>query len=221
MPRFQADEIRALEVSILRHLGASQEHAELVVDMLIEASLVGHDSHGVHYITRYADRIKRGIIDKKAIPEITKETVGTAIVDGHWGFGQVTAKRAMEVAIEKAGRVGVGAVGCIHCNHIGRLGAYTSMAAEKGMVGLMVVNVVHPTVQPFGGASRVLGSNPISVAAPAGNSNPFLLDFATSAVAEGKIGWAAMKDEKIPMGWIVDHEGHDTNDPLDFSLPNG
>jgi uncharacterized oxidoreductase len=221
MRRFQASEIRELEVNILRRLGATPEHAELVVDMLVEASLVGHDSHGVHYITRYADRIKRGIIDTKAVPEVTKETEGTAIIDGHWSFGQITAKRVMEVAIAKAGKMGVGAVGALHCNHIGRLGAYTMMAAEKGMVGMLTLNVVHPTVQPFGGASRVLGSNPISVAAPTGDLHPFLLDFATSAVAEGKVGWAAMKGEKIPVGWIVDRDGCDTDNPLDFSLPDG
>ena len=222
MPRISAEEIRELEVKILRNLGASQEYAELVVDMLVEASLVGHDSHGVHYITRYAERIKKGIIDPKAVPEVTKETASTAVVDGHWGFGQVTAKKTMEVAIEKAEKSSVSAVGAIHCNHMGRLGAYTSLAAEKNMVGLLAVNVVHPTVQAFGGTTRFFGSNPISVAAPTNQPNPFLLDFATSAVAEGKVGWAAMTGQKkIPQGWIVDEDGHDTEDPLDFSLPNG
>jgi uncharacterized oxidoreductase len=89
------------------------------------------------------------------------------------------------------------------------------------MIGLLMVNVVHPTVQPYGGASRVLGSNPISIAAPTEASMPLLVDFATSAVAEGKVGLAAMNGKKIPLGWIVDSDGRDTDDPLDFSLPNG
>jgi len=89
------------------------------------------------------------------------------------------------------------------------------------MVGFLMVNVVHPVVQPFGGASRVFGTNPISVAVPAGEQKPFLLDFATSSVAEGKVGLAAMNKENIPLGWIVDSDGHETNDPLDFCLENG
>ena len=209
-------------MKILTHLGAPAEYAELVVDMLVEASLVGHDSHGVHYITRYAERIRKGIIVPKAVPEVTKETASTAIIDGHWTFGQVTAKKAVEVAIEKARKTSVSAVGATHCNHIGRLGAYTTMAAEKDMIALLMVNVVHPTVQPYGGASRVLGSNPISVAAPTGEPTPFLVDFATSAVAEGKVGWAAMNGEKkIPLRWIVDNYGHYTDNPLEFSMANG
>jgi uncharacterized oxidoreductase len=221
MPRFAASELRELGVKILECLGSPREYAELVVGMLIEANLVGHDSHGIQYITRYADRIKNGIIDPKAKAEVTHETASTAIVDGHWTFGQVTAKKAMELAIEKARRASISAVGAIHCNHIGRLGAYTMMAAENNMVGMLMVNVVHPVVQPYGGASRVFGTNPFSVAVPAGQLKPFLLDFATSAVAEGKVGLAALRGEKIPLGWVVDNEGHDTDNPLDFSLLNG
>jgi uncharacterized oxidoreductase len=222
MPKISASEIRKLEVKILTRLGAPTEYAELVADMLVEASLVGHDSHGAHYITRYAERIKKGIINPKAVPEVTKETASTAIIDGHWGFGQVTAKKAVELAIGKARKTSVSAVGATHCNHIGRLGAYTTMVAENDMIGFLMANVVHPTVQPYGGASRVLGSNPISVAAPTSETNPFLLDFATSAVAEGKVGWVAMNGEKkIPLGWIVDNDGHDTDNPLEFSMPNG
>jgi uncharacterized oxidoreductase len=221
VPRFSATELRKLGVNILKGLGAPTDYAELVVDTLIEANLVGHDSHGIQYITRYAERIKRGVIDPRAKPEVTKETASTAIVDGHWTFGQVTAKRTMELAIEKARKASISAVGAVHCNHIGRLGGYTMIAAEKGMIGMLMANVVHPVVQAYGGASRVFGTNPISVAVPAGEMKPFLLDFATSAAAEGKVGLAALRREKIPLGWVVDNEGHDTDDPLDFSLPNG
>jgi uncharacterized oxidoreductase len=221
MPRIPVNELRKTGVAIFTRLGAPYEYAELVVDMLIEANLVGHDSHGIHYVTRYAERIKKGIIDPTARPEVTNDTPSTAIIDGHWTFGQVTATKAMRLAIEKAKRTSISAVGAIHCNHIGRLGAYTMLAAESDMVGFLMVNVVDPVVQPFGGASRVFGTNPISVAAPAGEQKPFLLDFATSSVAEGKVGLAAMNKQKIPLGWIVDNDGHDTDDPLDFSLQNG
>jgi uncharacterized oxidoreductase len=221
VPRFSAAELRPLGVSILKRLGAPTDYAELVVDTLIEANLVGHDSHGIQYIARYAERIKRGVIDPRAMPEVTKETASTAIVDGHWTFGQVTAKRTLELAIQKAKKTSISAVGAIHCNHIGRLGAYTMMAADEGMIGMLMANVVHPVVQPYGGSSSIFGTNPISVAAPAGEMKPFLLDFATSAVAEGKVGLAALRREKVPLGWIVDNGGRDTDNPLDFSLPDG
>ena len=221
MPKISTTKLRDIGVNIFERLGAPSEYAEEVVDMLIESNLVGHDSHGIHYVTRYAERIRNGVIDPKARPEVTNETPSTAIIDGHWTFGQVTATKAMRLAIEKAKRTSISAVGAIHCNHIGRLGAYTMLAAESGMVGFLMVNVVHPVVQPFGGASRVFGTNPISIAAPAGVQKPFLLDFATSTAAEGKVGVAAVNKEKIPLGWVVDNDGQDTDDPLDFSLPDG
>ena len=95
------------------------------------------------------------------------------------------------------------------------------IAARNDMIGILMANVVHPLVQPFGGVSRLFGTNPISVAIPAGEMKPFLLDFATSAVAEGKVALAAMNGKKIPLGWIVDNDGNDTENPRDFYSPDG
>ena len=217
MPRFSAADLKRLGVDIFERSGASKEDAELVVEMLLEANLAGHDSHGILYVTRYTERIKKGIIDLKAKPEVTCESPNTAIIDGHWAFGQVTAKKTMEVAVEKARRNSVSTVGAFHCNHIGRLGAYTLIAAENGMIGFLMANSVNTAMQPYGGTSRFLGTNPISVAIPAGEMKPFLLDFATSSAAEGKIWIAAMNDEKIPFGWIVNNDGCDTDNPHEFS----
>jgi LDH2 family malate/lactate/ureidoglycolate dehydrogenase len=218
LPRLSTVDLRRLGVEIFERSGAPREYAELVVDMLIDASLAGHDSHGILYLTRYAERIRKGIIDPKSKPEVTNDSLSTAIIDGHWAFGQVTAKKTMEVAIEKARKTSISAVGAFHCNHIGRLGAYTLLAAENNMIGILMVNSINPAVQPYGGVSRFLGSNPISVAIPAGEMKPFLLDFATSSVAEGKIWQAATKGEKIPLGWIVNNDGHETDNPHDFSM---
>jgi len=218
LPRISTVELRRLGVEIFERSGAPREYAKLVVDTLIDANLVGHDSHGILYITRYAERIRKGIIDPKSKPEITNDNLTTAVIDGHWTFGQVTAKKTMEIAIEKARKTSISAVGAFHCNHIGRLGAYTLLAAENNMIGILMVNSINPLVQPYGGASRFLGTNPISVAIPAGEMKPFLLDFATSSVAEGKIWQAAIKGEKIPLGWIVNNDGYETDDPHDFSI---
>jgi len=218
LPRFSTVQLRRLGVDIFERSGASREYAELVVDILIDANLAGHDSHGILYLTRYAERIKKGIIDPDAKPEVTRENATTALIDGHWAFGQVTAKKSIELAIEKARKNSISAVGAFHCNHIGRLASYTLMAAENDMIGIMMVNSVNPAVQPYGGVSRFLGTNPLSVAIPAGEKKPFLLDFATSSVAEGKLWLAAMNDEKVPLGWIVNDEGCDTDNPHDFSV---
>jgi LDH2 family malate/lactate/ureidoglycolate dehydrogenase len=216
--RFSTVELRRLGVEIFERLGTPREYAELVVDTLIDASLAGHDSHGILYITRYAERIRKGIIDPKSEPEVTSDSPSTAIIDGHWAFGQLTAKKTMEIAIQKAKKTSISAVGAFHCNHIGRLGAYTLLAAENNMIGILMVNSINPSVQPYGGTSGVLGTNPISVAIPAGEMKPFLLDFATSSVAAGKIWQAAMKGEKIPLGWIVNNDGCETDNPHDFSI---
>ena len=217
MPRFSADQLRKLGLVILERLGAPRDHAELVINTLVDANLVGHDSHGIYYIVTYAERIRKGIIDPKSLPEIVEESPTTAIIDGHWGFGQATARKTIEVAIEKARNMGISAVGAFNCNHIGRLGAYTMIAAENSMIGILMANVTHSVVQPYGGASRVFGSNPISVAIPAEEMKPFLLDFATSAAAESRIRLAAICGEKIPLGWIVDKDGRDTDDPNNYS----
>jgi uncharacterized oxidoreductase len=219
VPKFSRTELREIGVTVLERLGTPTDYAELVVDTLIEANIVGHDSHGIRYLTRYAERIRKGIIDPKSKPEVTNETPSTAVIDGHWTFGQITAMKTIEIAIEKAKSSSISAVGAIHCNHIG--GAYTMIAARNDMIGILMANVVHPLVQPFGGASRLFGTNPISVAIPAGEMKPFLLDFATSAVAEGKVALAAMNGKRIPLGWIVDNDGNDTENPRDFYSPDG
>jgi uncharacterized oxidoreductase len=219
MPLLSAEHLRNIGISILAAMGAPRESAETVADMLVNANLTGHDSHGIVYLIRYADRIKRGIIDPKAKPKVVKETATTALVDGHWTFGQVTAKKTMEIAIEKARRNHISAVGAFNCNHICRLGGYTMMAAEQDMIGFLFANVVHPNVQPYGGDAGAFGTNPLSIAIPAGDMRPFLLDFATSAVAEGRVTLAAIKGEKIPLGWIVDKDGNPTDNPDDLYPP--
>ena len=204
--------IRELGVRIFTALGAPVPKAELVVETLVEASLTGHDSHGVIYFLRYAERIRKGFIRPDAEPIIVRETPSSALLDGCWGFGQVTAMRAMELAAEKALRGVVSAVGAYNCNHIGRVGYYTSWAARRGLIGLMFVNVGHPMVSVYGGVGRVLGTNPFSASAPTGD-DPFLLDYATSTVADGKVSWAIACGMRIPSHWIRDKNGRPTEDP--------
>lgn len=212
----QADRLRELGTAIFMAHGAPKAKAEFVAETLVEASLTGHDSHGVSYFVRYADRIRRGYIDVDAEPAVVKESAATALLDGRWGFGQVTAMRVMELAVEKAKANLVSAVGAFNCNHIGRVGYYTAWAARQGVVGMMFVNVGHPAVAVHGGVGRVFGTNPFSSSAPTSETEPYLLDYATSVVAEGKVTLARAKHEKIPLHWIRDKEGKATDDPYDM-----
>ena len=215
MPTFKAEQLHELGMRIFLGFGVDEEDARCVMDHLIQANLMGHDSHGVVRIKDYVNEIKEGKINVKVKPEIIHETETTAIIDGRWQFGQVIAKMGMETAIRKAEEHYVGAVGLIHCNHIGRLGAYAQMAAERGMIGLVMCNSGPPggIVAPYGGRKPRLSTNPIAAAVPTGKGKPFLMDFATSVVAEGKVRIKYFKGEKVPLGWILDKDGNPTDDP--------
>ena len=212
-----ADRLRELGTEIFSALGAPRDKAEFVAETIVEASLTGHDSHGVSYFVRYSDRIRQGFIDVDAEPVVERESASSAMVDGRWAFGQVTAMRVMKLAVEKAKANVISAVGAYNCNHIGRVGYYTSLAARRGVVAMMFVNVGHPAVSVYGGLGRVLGTNPFSAAVPTRDADPFLLDYATSVVAEGKVNLAKAKREKIPRHWIRDRYGRVTDDPKDMS----
>jgi len=124
----------------------------------VEANLTGHDSHGVTYYSAYSNRIKEGHIDVKADPKTVKETPSSALVDGGWAPGQITAMYAMELAVKKAKENDVSAVGAYNCNHIGRVGYYTNWAAERDIIAMMFVNVGNPSATVFNGTTRVFGT---------------------------------------------------------------
>lgn len=218
MPVFKAEQLYDVGMGIFRGLGVNEEDAECVMDHLIQSNLMGHDSHGVIRIKDYADGIKSGRVNVKARPVIIRETGTTAVIDGKWQFGQVIAKMGMETAIRKAEENYLGAVGLLHCNHIGRLGAYTQMAVERGMIGLAMCNSGPPggIVAPYGGKKPRLETNPIAAGIPAGKVKPFLMDFATSVVAEGKVRIKYFRGERVPQGWIIDKDGKPTDNPGDL-----
>ncbi|MFB0558786.1 MAG: Ldh family oxidoreductase [Candidatus Bathyarchaeia archaeon] len=205
--------LRKLGADIFAAQGLSRERADFLSETIVEASLTGHDSHGVSYFVTYSDRIKKGYIDIEAEPTIAKETDSTALVDGHYAPGQITARYVMELAVRKAKERKISAVGACNCNHIGRVGYYTDWAARQGVVAMMFVNVGSPSVTVYNGLGRIFGTNPFSAAVPTGESNPFLLDYATSVVAAGKLGLARVKGERIPTNWARDKDGNPTDDP--------
>ena len=195
--------------------GARSADAADVADHLVEASLTGHDSHGVMRGPEYLEKVESGLIDRKARPEITEEGEVWATIDGHWGFGQPCSRFAMQMAIAKALKLGIGCITVRNSNHMGRVGFYTQMAAAQGMVGFGCVNIngFAPMVAPFLGVDRRLGTNPFSVSFPADREPAFMADFTTSVAAEGKVRWYRNEEASTPEGWLIDHEGEPTIDP--------
>jgi len=219
MPNIQADKLRKLSLAIFMAAGTPQEESEMVVDNLIRTSLRGVDSHGVRAIPRYIQEIKTGLITPGVPIKVLKDTPTTAMWDNNNGFGFVAGRRAMETAIRKADGYRTGAVGTQNAtggdDHIGALYYYAEMAALKDMIGI-VTCTTSPTMVAWGGTSRVLGVNPISIAVPAGKHPPIVWDIATSQVAVGHLQVMAMRGEPIPEGWILDKEGRPTTNPKAF-----
>ncbi len=219
MPTVTSQQLTLISQKLLKAAGASDEEAEIVTRFLVNANLAGVDSHGVApNLIIYLQGIRCGTIKTRAKIEVRAESPSTALIDGNWGFGQMACSKAMEVAIDKARRTGVGAVGVFNCNHIGRLAEYAQMAVANGMIGFITANC-EPYVAPYGGRTPVLGTNPLSYAIPAGRENAVVVDYATSAAAEGKVRATLLKGEQLPSGWIVDSHGRPSTNPADLYEP--
>ncbi|KAL1493813.1 hypothetical protein ABEB36_009499 [Hypothenemus hampei] len=193
-------------------VGASEENAETVSCNLLEADYRGHYSHGMNRLEMYIRDIQNGTTDAKIKPEILNETVATALLDGKNGLGAVVGKCAMEIAINKAKDVGIGFVIARGSNHYGIAGIYALQAIEEGLIGFSVTNT-SPLMTPTRAKQAALGTNPLTLGAPAKNGDSFLLDMATTAVALGKIEIAKRKREPIPEGWALNEEGIPESNP--------
>ncbi len=216
MPTFNADQLYEIAFRVLRGAGVSENEAEIVATELKDANLVGHDSHGIMRLMQYADYVEQGYIKPGSQLEVVQDRPAFAIIDGHFNFGQVTTTEAMRLGQEKARASGTATIMIRNCNHVGRLGSYTQKAALDGFAAMMAVNGPGPGgVAPYGGIERRLGTNPITMSAPWGDS-ALVLDMTTSASAEGKLRVAFQKGEHVPEGWIIDAEGNPSTDPAVF-----
>jgi uncharacterized oxidoreductase len=214
-----ARELTDLGLAIFKAAGASEENASGVVESLISANLAGHDSHGVIRIPSYVEDIRNGRLLPAARPTIAHETPATAIVDGASTFGQLGARLTTQIAARKAQETGMAGAAAFRCHHTGRIGEWAELGASQGMVTMVAASGAHGPhlVAPFGGKSAALGTNPIAWAVPreAGQA-PILLDFATSAAAQGKLMVARAKREPVPAGWILDSDGRPTTNVEEF-----
>jgi LDH2 family malate/lactate/ureidoglycolate dehydrogenase len=223
MLTFSAEALTKTSAAIFEAAGAPADIAGFVADSLVGANLAGHDSHGVIQIPGYVGQIRDGALVPAARPEVVTEGPAIVQVDGAWGFGQYSAHVCMDLAVEKARRNQLGLVTLTHVNHIGRLGQWAEQAASAGVIGMLGVSwgAGPYAATPYGGAGRVLSTNPIAFGIPLGDGPPFVLDYATTAVAEGKLRVARAKGAAVPDGWIVDGEGRPTNDVEAFYSGGG
>ncbi len=215
--RIAARDLERFVAATLRAAGATDEDAACVAQALVAADVAGHASHGILRAPAYLESIDQGSIDLRARPELTGEDGATARVDGHDGFGQIAGRYAMEIAIRKAREHGVSSVALVRTTHVGRLGDYVELAAEAGMVGLAFCTATSANgrVAPFGSVQAVFGTNPFAAAVPSADGRTVLCDFATSAVAEGKLQIARNKGQPVPEGWLLSPDGRPTTDPSD------
>jgi uncharacterized oxidoreductase len=210
---------RAIE-AIVAAGGSNAEEARLVAENLVTANLLGHDSHGIGMIPRYIDAVLEGGLAPNQHPKPTIDTGSLLALDGCKGYGQTIGREAMQMAIERTRRHGSCIMTLGNSHHLGRIGHWAELAIAEGFVSIHFVNVIsHARVAPYAGRDARFGTNPCCIGVPLPGEPPFVLDFATSAVAQGKLRVAHNKGVKVPLGRLIDPQGNPTDDPRYAVVP--
>lgn len=215
---FSEHQLRTFTESIFLQIGCSEEHSRLAADVLIKSDLRGIDSHGVARLSGYVRLWEKKRINCTPDIKIIHETPTTATIDGDRGLGLVVAPFAMKVAMAKAEKYGSGWVAIRNSNHFGIAGYHALMAVEQDMIGISMTNA-SPLVAPTFAKERMLGTNPMCYAFPAGSYPPVVVDMATAAAANGKLEIAQRSGKAVPEGWLQDKNGKPSVDP--HELKNG
>lgn len=210
----QADGLTEYICQIFVAAGCSPAESGRIAENLVDANLTGHDSHGVIRTPRYL----KWLAEKKLLPDrditVVSESDNLLILDGNFGFGQTVGPLAVERGIAKAAEHGVCVAALRHAGHLGRIGAFAETAAERDQVSIHFVNVAGSVlVAPFGGTERRMSTAPVAIGMPADGSNPIILDFATSLVAEGKVLVAAKGGKPLPADSLIGPDGKASGDP--------
>lgn len=203
--RLPYEELKCFCGKAFQGYGFNEKESEQITDVLLDADLSGIESHGVQRLIRYHKEITKGLVDVKAVPEIVKETPVAATIEGNDAMGQLLGVKAMELAIAKAKKTGVGMVAVRNSNHYGIAAYYTKMAAKEGLIGICMTNTEAIMVPTFG-RQAMLGTNPIAFSMPA-DPVPFTFDAATTVVPRGKLEVYAKRDGVIKEGWALDENG--------------
>lgn len=209
-----AADLTARVAAIIAAAGSSAQEAQAVASNLVLANLSGHDSHGVGMVPRYVDAVLEGGL-KPNTGVRTVLDMGTLLtLDGQRGYGQVVGAQAMTLGIARAKAHGSCIMTLANAHHLGRIGHFAEMAVAQGLVAIHFVNVLsRPVVAPFGGGDGRFGTNPCCIGVPMAGSDPFVLDFATSRVAQGKMRVAYNEGRQAEPGTLIDEHGRPTNNP--------
>jgi len=220
MKTWPHEEVARLSEALFQSMGVPPRDAQIVSDVLLQSSLMGHDSHGVIRVPEYLVHLSDGTSIAAATLEVITSGPSTASVDCGNGLGAVGGRRAAEVAIELAHNHGTSCVITRGCGHVGRLGAYVQQIAESGLIGIATCNspVFGHFVLPFGGREGRLATNPMAYGIPS-SGDPIMADFSTSVAPEGKIRYFRNSGKPLPAGWILDAKGNPSTDPRDFYGP--
>ena len=217
MPQFTSSVLEQYGRDVFTAAGSPPDIADAVARSLVLADLSGHPSHGVMRIPDYVSYIDEGLVDPRVRPSVKQATANAVSVDGHWGFGQITAAEAVAEVVKLAKASGIAMAGMMNCNHVGRVGEWVELAAASDVIAIMTVGGPSDIVTaPFGGAETALSTNPIAAGVPAGSRDPMILDYATSAQAVGKIRIAQARGLPVPENSILDASGNPSTDPEDF-----
>jgi LDH2 family malate/lactate/ureidoglycolate dehydrogenase len=207
-----ADKVRQQIVSLLDAWGMSPDLSRITAQVMVETDLAGVDSHGVSMLMDYEKSKAAGKLNLRANITTVKENAVTALIDADAGFGHPASVMAMELAIKKAKAMGVGVVTVRNSHHFGAAGYYAAMASKEGLLGMVTSATRTMAVLPARAKAPRLGTNPIAFAAPTKRNTPFLLDMATSSVANNKIKVYDLNGKKLPPGWVLDERGEPITD---------
>ncbi len=214
----QRDQLAALTAAIFENAGSGEAEARTIATHLVEANLVGHDSHGVIRVPGYVQWVEDGKLVPNQSISVVFENDAVAVVDGNFGFGQVLGEQAVALGIEKCKKSALAMVALRNSGHVGRVGDWALQAAEAGLLSIHFVNTSGGgiLVAPFGGIDRRLSANPIAAAVPVAGGKPILIDLSTCVIAEGKIRVARNKGVQVPENAIVNSDRKPTTSPDDF-----
>ncbi|WP_322893357.1 MULTISPECIES: Ldh family oxidoreductase [unclassified Yoonia] len=205
--------------------GVPTADAAKVATVMVDADVYGYDTHGVFRLRQYMARLRDKGCNPAAQVTVAQETLATAVIDGDNGLGHLAMRAACDLAMTKARHAGIGWVGVRRGNHAGPLALYVRPQAEAGMIGMAAAVGSANHVPPFGGTDLLLGTNPIAIAAPSADPDPFIIDMATTVAAMGKIKTLIQQGKPMPEGWMVGRDGAPLTDPSrksdGFLLPIG
>ncbi len=209
--KIKVETMLSLMQAVLKGCGVPEDDARIVADVLITSDLRGIESHGAGRLKMYYDRFKDGILFPETKIDVIRDMAAIGVWDGNHGMGHVVGYRAMQTAIAKAKKYGIGCIAVRNSTHYGIAGYYSLMAAKENMIGLSYTNA-RPSISPLFGVTPMLGTNPIAFAAPSDLEYPFVYDAATSITQRGKIEVLDRANKPTPEGWVINYKGETSTD---------